>query len=134
MLKLLSFAHCVFRAIAKAIYDDGFDNFKASTTLGILQIMLLFLLSAVPSLIIGRNLLKASGISPLLLVAGVTGTVIYIEEKCLFRTEAWAKYEREFRHHGKRTRLLGGVAVLVVAGFIVWATFVVGGLVAKLPL
>lgn len=60
LLKYLSFAYWELTQFFKAIYDDGFDEFKAMTIIGCTEICIVMALVGCLSLLIGHRVLVAS--------------------------------------------------------------------------
>ena len=94
--KLPCFAYWTLRDIFKAIYDDGFDDFKAQVVLGVTEILGVLTLLSLISLYLGRQMLPTSkaGAGSLgigIFVAVVILNVLFFSEKRL------ARFESEFR-------------------------------------
>jgi hypothetical protein len=132
MIKGLAFAYWQLKGLFRAIYDDGFDDFKATVVIGVLQVWLCFTILGLLSIAFGRNLsiiLSRSGV-PLGLVIGV---VVFAPNYLFFmHWKSWARFEPEFKSYSTAARVLGWLMIVTVLGIDV-VGLVIGGVVSRLP-
>jgi hypothetical protein len=133
VVTLLPFAYCELRAFFKAVYDDGFADFKASVFILCAQGFLVMIALGVASIAAGRKLLPRSTGGTILMAVLLFLGLEALNHFTLLTKEKVSAYEKEFSSYSTHNRVLGSVLVLAVMLIIVAGVFVIGGVVRRLP-
>ena len=130
MIKFLSLVFCQLRWLFKAIYDDGFADFKAMTVIVVLQILLISSVVSLLSIALGRDLIGVLGPTGFAIALGLgilAPNYIYFWDR-----EVWRRFEEEFRTYSLSTRLWAWLAILSVLVFDFFGISVIAS-AGKLP-
>lgn len=134
-MKAHAYAFYVLRRTAKTVWDDGWSDWKAWVFLSVAMLFAGFALANAFSIAIQRRVLLAMyGQNSTMLVwlmisAGLLGLNYYF---LIAGRKGW-RFDREFQHHSKLARILGGVAVWVSLVAVVIVAFWTASIATKLP-
>ena len=119
-----AYSFCVTRNTFKALWDDGLEDWKA---LLVLTVAMLFAaldgVAAVSIALQHRVLLPDTKEHFRILWGTAAFSLTAINYFTLVNRRRWTRFEREFRHHPKASRLLGG--------FVVWASMILVAAVTR---
>jgi hypothetical protein len=111
-LKWLSFAYWELSRLFKAIYDDGWAEWKAMAILICAEIFMLMGVYGCISLFIGHRLLHTTSSLSRPLGIMVVLAVIAANYYALLSNNRWSRFEAEFESYSRATRIAGCVGVV----------------------
>lgn len=125
MSRLVVRAHAIaywhLRRLFRSFFDDGYDDFKAMTVLGSVQICLLLSIVPAISIIIGRRVVSFSGLPWKAFM--VLSVAVIAAANFRYRRE-WVAYDAHFDRLETGVRrlisVLVGVGALTVVVFTLW--------------
>ncbi len=111
-LKWFSFAYWELSRLFKAIYDDGWAEWKAMAILICAEICMIMGVYGFISLLIGHRLLHATSL--LLRVFGIIVVLAIIAGNyyTLLSGNRWSRFEAEFESYSRATQVTGCVGVV----------------------
>jgi hypothetical protein len=113
--KRFAFAFYQLRTLFKALYDDGFSDFKALVILLMIECFVMVDVGGLASILVGRLLLPTTTSMMLITYLPILLAFSIANYELLLKDQRWAKFKGEFDSYSTRTQIVGWI---VVIGFI----------------
>jgi hypothetical protein len=106
--KAHAYVFYVLRTSFKAIMDDGWEDWKAITIIGVAMISVVFVAQGIAETALGHRLHWLSNWPERILLGAV---LVGANHYTLVADRKWSRFEPGFRHRSKAARIFGLIAV-----------------------
>jgi hypothetical protein len=134
LAKLHAYAFFELRSTFKAVWNDGWEEWKALLLTSVATLSAGLTIASVISICLQRRVLLPQSRAEFVTLWGVVGlSVVILNYYTLVSGRKWSRFEREFECRPKMNRAIGGVAVWASLILIVAVTEWTGSIAWKLP-
>jgi hypothetical protein len=124
----------VTRSTFRTLSDDGLEDWKALLVVSVAMLFAALSGAATVSIALRHRVLLPDAKQPFMMLWGTIAlSLTTINYFILVSRHKWSRFERDFQHHSKTTRLVGGVAVWLSMLLVVPAAEWTGSIAWKLP-
>ena len=134
LAKAHAYPFCVLRSTFKAMSDDGLEDWKALVFISVAMGFVALTATSIASIGFQHRVLLSDDKSTFMKLWGTVGLcLLAFNYYTLVSGRQWSRFEREFQHRSKATRLTGAILVWLSLILILVATEWSGSIAWKLP-